>query len=284
MPTTFDFSQVDVFSTEPLRGNPVAVVHGADGLTDEQMIAFAQWTNLSETTFLLEPTDAAADYRLRIFTPGGELPFAGHPTLGSAHAWLQRGGTPRSMGTLVQECGIGLVNLRRRLHPGGEEDLSFAAPPLLRSGPADPETVDRIAASLRIDTSEILAAEWIDNGPGWVAAVLRDADAVLALEPDYLVMDDLDLGVVGRYPPGSECAIEVRGFAPELAVGEDPVTGSLNAGLGQWLIGTGELPESYIASQGTVLGRRGRVKVERIGGQVWVGGSTVTTISGTVAL
>lgn len=272
-----EFRQVDVFSSEPLRGNPVAVVHDADGLDDEQMQAFARWTNLSETTFLLTPTDPAADYRLRIFTPGGELPFAGHPTLGSAHAWLEAGGVPRTDGVVVQECGIGPVEIRRT-----GSRLAFAAPDLLRTGPVDIETVEQIARSLRVDSSEILAARWIDNGPGWVGALLRDAETVLAIEPDFAEMGDLDLGIVGLYPSGSECAVEVRGFAPELAVGEDPVTGSLNAGLGQWLIPAGEVPESYVASQGTVLGRRGRVHVERVEGVVWVGGDTRTTIVGTV--
>ncbi len=271
------FSQVDVFATEPLLGNPVAVVHDADDLTAAQMAAFARWTNLSETTFLLTPTVPGADYRLRIFTPAGELPFAGHPTLGSAHAWLEAGGEPAGEG-LVQECGAGLVTLRRT------EQLAFAAPPLLRSGPADEATRAHIAASLRISDADIVAAEWIDNGPGWVVAQLRDAEAVLAVDPDLVTMGDLDLGIVGTYPPGSECAVEVRGFAPELAVGEDPVTGSLNAGIGQWLIGNGTLPPRYTASQGTALGRAGRVHVERVDGQVWVGGATTTTVRGQVRL
>jgi len=272
------FRQVDVFSHEPLLGNPVAVVHDADDLTADQMAAFARWTNLSETTFLLRPTVEGADYRLRIFTPGGELPFAGHPTLGSAHAWLEAGGAPARDGVVVQECGVGLVELR------SGERLSFAAPPLMRTGPADLETVERIARSLRLDSSQVLAAEWIDNGPGWVGAQLADAEAVLAVEPDFAEMGDLDLGIVGLYPAGSECAVEVRAFAPELAVGEDPVTGSLNAGLAQWLIAAGEVPERYTASQGTVLGRRGRVHVERVDGTVWVGGDTRTTVSGSVDL
>lgn len=273
----YRFSQVDVFSAEPLLGNPVAVVHDADGLTDEQMAAFARWTNLSETTFLLRPTDPAADYRLRIFTPGGELPFAGHPTLGSAHAWLEAGGGPADPAVLVQECGAGLVRLRRG------SGLAFAAPPLRRSGPADAGTVERIAAGLRVPVSDIVAAEWVDNGPGWVAALLRDADAVLALAPDFVAMGDLQVGAVGRYPAGGEADVEVRAFCPDLGVPEDPVTGSLNAGLAQWLIGAGELPPSYVASQGTVLGRRGRVHVERVDDTVWIGGATRTTIAGEVA-
>lgn len=274
---THELRQVDVFSSVPLLGNPVAVVHGADDLTDDQMAAFARWTNLSETTFLLTPTTPGADYRLRIFTPGGELPFAGHPTLGSAHAWLEAGGEPGG-DDLVQECGAGLVTVRR----GGV--LAFAAPPLRRSGPADADTVAAIARALRIEVPEVLAAQWVDNGPGWVAALLRDADAVLALDPDYAAMRDLDLGVVGLHPAGSECAIEVRGFAPELAVPEDPVTGSLNAGIAQWLIADGTLPSSYVAAQGTALGRAGRVQVQAEGDDIWVGGETRTTISGRVDL
>ena len=272
------FRQVDVFSSEPLLGNPVAVVHAADDLADEQMAAFARWTNLSETTFLLRPTDPAADYRLRIFTPGGELPFAGHPTLGSAHAWLEDGGVPASAGTLVQECGAGLVRLRRGAA------LAFAAPPLVRSGPADAAVVDRIAAGLRVPAAEILAAEWVDNGPGWVAARLRDADAVLALRPDFAAMGELNVGVVGAYPAGGDADVEIRAFCPSLAVPEDPVTGSLNAGIAQWLIGTGELPDRYTASQGTALGRRGRVHVERDGDAIWIGGATSTTICGEVSV
>ncbi|QBX56799.1 PhzF family phenazine biosynthesis protein [Nocardioides seonyuensis] len=274
---THELRQVDVFSSVPLLGNPVAVVHGADDLTDDQMAAFARWTNLSETTFLLTPTMPGADYRLRIFTPGGELPFAGHPTLGSAHAWLEAGGEPGG-DDLVQECGAGLVTVRR----GGV--LAFAAPPLRRSGPADADTVAAIARALRIEVPEVLAAQWVDNGPGWVAALLRDADAVLALDPDYAAMRDLDLGVVGLHPAGSECAIEVRGFAPELAVPEDPVTGSLNAGIAQWLIADGTLPSSYVAAQGTALGRAGRVQVQAEGDDIWIGGETRTTISGRVDL
>lgn len=272
------FRQVDVFSSEPLRGNPVAVVHDADDLTDEQMASFARWINLSETTFLLRPTDPAADYRLRIFTPGAELPFAGHPTLGTAHAWLEDGGVPATAGTVVQECAAGLVRLRRGA------TLAFAAPPLIRSGPADAATVDRVAAGLRVPAAEILAAQWVDNGPGWVAARLRDADAVLALEPDFAAMGELQIGVVGAYPEGADADVEVRAFCPDLAVPEDPVTGSLNAGIAQWLTGAGALPDRYTASQGTVLGRRGRVQVERDGDAIWIGGATSTTIRGELSV
>lgn len=277
-PTGQPFRQVNVFSTEPLLGNPVAVVHDADGLTDEQMATFARWTNLSETTFLLSPTDESADYRLRIFTPGGELPFAGHPTLGSAHAWLEAGGVPRGE-LLVQECGVGLVRVRRA------ERLAFAAPPLIRSGPVDDADLDRIGTALRIDRAAIVDGQWIDNGAGWVAVRLADAAAVLALRPDDGAFGGLDVGVVGLHPPGAEVQIEVRGFAPGVGIPEDPVTGSLNAGLAQWLVGDGTLPPSYVAAQGTAIGRAGRVYVDTDDdGTVWVGGDTRTTISGTVSL
>ncbi|MFA6298906.1 MAG: PhzF family phenazine biosynthesis protein [Nocardioides sp.] len=272
-----NFRQVDVFSNQPLLGNPVAVVHDADGLTEEEMARFARWTNLSETTFLLSPTDAAADYRLRIWTPGGELPFAGHPTLGSAHAWLEAGGVPRSDDEVVQECGAGLVQVRRG------QRLAFAAPPLQRSGPVDVEDLTRIAAALQIDEHDIVDAAWIDNGPGWVGVLLADASAVLNCRPDPSAFSTLDIGIVGLYPDGSEAAVEVRAFCPGLGVVEDPVTGSLNAGLAQWLAGN-RLPTSYVASQGTVLGRQGRVHVSVEGDGVWVGGDTRTSITGTVDL
>ena len=275
--SAYEFRQVDVFTNEPLLGNPVAVVHGADGLTDEQMAAFARWTNLSETTFLLTPTDPAADYRLRIFTVSGELPFAGHPTLGSAHAWLEAGGTPKGA-SLVQECGVGLVELR------SDDRIAFAAPELRRGGEVDEDTLGAIARGLQIERSDIKDARWCDNGPGWVGVMLADAEAVLAVTPDHAALGSHKVGLVGRYPEGSECAVEVRAYFPADGVAfEDPVTGSLNAALGQWLAGS-QLPEAYVASQGTVMKRRGRVYVERVADQVWVGGDTLTTIHGTVEL
>lgn len=269
------FSQVDVFSAAPLLGNPVAVVHDADGVSDEEMAAFARWTNLSETTFLLRPTDSGADYRLRIWTPGGELPFAGHPTLGSAHAWIEAGGVADG-DHLVQECGAGLVRIRRGAR------LSFAAPPLTRSGPVDADDVAGICRALRIPESAIVESTWIDNGPGWVGVLLEDAAAVLAIEPDWAAFGDLKIGVVGPYADGP-LAVELRAFCPGYGMPEDPVTGSLNAGVGQWLAGR-TLPESYVASQGTALGRAGRVHVEKIDGQIWVGGDTRTTVTGSVSI
>lgn len=273
------FRQVDVFSSEPLLGNPVAVVHDADGVTDDEMARFARWTNLSETTFLLRPTQAGADYRLRIWTPGGELPFAGHPTLGSCHAWLEAGGAPARDDLVVQECGAGLVTIRRGA--GGQGRSAFAAPPLMRSGPVDEADLARIATALRLDRSDLLESAWIDNGPGWVGVLLRDADAVLALEPDFAAFDDLKIGVVGEYA-GGDVAVEVRAFCPGYGMPEDPVTGSLNAGIAQWLAGS-RLPTSYVSSQGTVLGRRGRVHVDVEGDTVWVGGDALTTITGELA-
>jgi PhzF family phenazine biosynthesis protein len=271
------FSQVDVFSTEPLKGNPVAVVHDADGLDEEEMRRFAHWTNLSETTFLLAPTDPAADYRLRIFTPSTELPFAGHPTIGSAHAWLEAGGTPRDADEIVQECASGLVRVRRG------DRLAFAAPPLLREGPVTDEERAQILTALSLTDDDVVDLSWGDNGPGWVVVLMRDADAVLAVEPDWASFGGLDIGVVGPYPEGSECAVEVRALCPGVGVVEDPVTGSLNAAIGQWLCGD-RLPTSYVASQGTVLGRAGRVHVDKVGDTVWVGGDAATTIKGTVGL
>lgn len=275
------FRQVDVFSTEPLLGNALAVVHDAGGLSEEQLAAFARWTNLSETTFLLPPTDAAADYRVRIFTTGGELPFAGHPTLGTAHAWLEAGGRPRGE-RIVQECGLGLVEVRR-----DDERLAFAAPDLLRSGPVAEEDLDRIARGLQLDRSEILDAAWTDNGPGWASLLLRDAAAVLAVQVDPVAFGELKVGIAGVHTDkASDADVEVRAFFGDRGgLAEDPVTGSLNAGLAQWLIGSGRLPSAYVASQGTVLGRRGRVHVEQdAAGVVWVGGATRTTITGTVDL
>lgn len=275
----FVFRQVDVFSSEPLRGNPLAVVVGADALTDEQMAAFANWTNLSETTFLLQPTEPLADYRVRIFTPQGELPFAGHPTLGSCHVWLATGATPKG-DPILQQCAIGLVRIRRRL-----DLLSFAAPKMLRSGTLEPDILTQVSNGLHLPPEAIVASNWVDNGPGWLAVLLRSKDEVLAIRPDYAVLAGLRVGVVGPWEPGkdgTEAQFEVRAFT---AGGyEDPVTGSLNASLAQWLIGSGLAPQSYVASQGTALGRKGRVHVEKDGPEIWVGGAVVNCITGTLTL
>ena len=273
------FTQVDVFTDTALRGNPLAVVHDAHGLGDAQMQAFARWTNLSETTFLLPPTDPAADYRVRIFTPQRELPFAGHPTLGSCHAWLEAGGVARVAGEVVQQCAAGLIRIRRE---AGR--LAFAAPRCLRSGPLDVELLARIGTALALPRGDIVDHQWVDNGPGWCAIRLASADAVLALRPDWAALRGITLGVVGAHPPGSEAQFEVRALIGEGAGYEDPVTGSLNASLAQWLIGSGVAPPSYVAAQGACLARSGRVFIDCVDGQVWVGGSSVSCIRGELTL
>jgi PhzF family phenazine biosynthesis protein len=277
---TFDFTQVDVFTDTPLRGNPLAVVHAAEGVSEAQMQDFARWTNLSETTFLLPPTQPEADYRVRIFTPGGELPFAGHPTLGSCHAWLGRGGTPRRAGRVVQQCGVGLVPIRL---DGAR--AAFAAPPSRRED-VPREQLAPVLAALGVETSAVRAAKWLDNGPRWLGVLLGSADEVLAIEPDHAALKSLaKVGVIGPHPAGGECGFEVRAFAAPIGVAEDPVTGSLNASLAQWLIGEGMAPPRYVASQGTRLQRAGRVHIERDDGDtVWVGGHSVSVVRGQVAL
>jgi PhzF family phenazine biosynthesis protein len=273
------FRQVDVFGSRPFAGNPVAVVLDGAGLTTEQMQRFANWTNLSETTFVLPADEPGADYQVRIFMTTTELPFAGHPTLGTCHAWLEAGGRPRSPERIVQQCKAGLIPIRRL-----DGRLSFAAPPLVRSGAGEESLIAGIAAQLGIDRSEILDAQWVDNGPGWVAVLLGSAQAVLDLRP--AIGPGTELGIVGPYPAGSECAIEVRAFfTQDERPAEDPVTGSLNASLAQWLLATGRLAAPYVASQGTGLLRRGRVHVSADDeGGIWVGGATVTAIAGAVDL
>lgn len=273
------FLQVDVFGAGPATGNPVAVVLDADGLTDEDMARFARWTNLSETTFVLPPTDPAADYRLRIFTPGGELPFAGHPTLGSAHAWSVA--RERDAARLVQECGIGLVTVRR----DGGDRLAFAAPPLTRSGPPDDQTLERVRTALGLGRDDVVAAQWVSNGPPWLGLLLTDGRRVLEVEPDLgaLGPDDF-IGLIGPWRPGDDTDYEVRAFVPGMGVPEDPITGSLNAGLAVWLRGAERAPSEYVAAQGTVLGRTGRVRVRDDGETIWVGGLCTTVIEGTVRL
>lgn len=276
---TFPFQQLDVFSSQPMRGNPLAVVVGADALTTEQMQSFANWTNLSETTFLLTPSDPKAHYRVRIFTPKQELSFAGHPTLGTCHVWLSQGGSAKGT-EIVQECEAGLIRIRR---DGAR--LSFAAPPLKRSGPVESEIVGRVARGLGIAPSDIRAVNWIDNGPGWMGVLLNSRADVLAVRPDFSILAGLRVGIVGPFDPatdGHEAQFEVRGFT---AAGfEDPVTGSLNAGLAQWLIADGIADKNYVAAQGTVLGRAGRVHVKQDGADIWIGGDVVTCINGTVEL
>ncbi|UHS56862.1 PhzF family phenazine biosynthesis protein [Agrobacterium vaccinii] len=271
------FQQVDVFSSQPLKGNPLAVVFDADGLSDAQMAAFANWTNLSETTFILKPTSPDADYRVRIFTPHGELPFAGHPTLGTCHVWLSRQGkTDKS--EVVQECEAGLVRVKV-----SEGKLAFAAPRLRKSGPVEADTLEKVIAGLGLAKDVVVDANWTDNGPGWISLLLRTRQDVLNIKPNYPVLGGLKVGVAA--PCGTDDAIEadfeLRAFADGY---EDPVTGSLNAGIAQWLIGQGIAPQHYVASQGTVLGRAGRVSVDKIGDDIWIGGAVTVLIEGTVTL
>ena len=277
---THVFQQVDVFTAVAFKGNPLAVVVGADHLSEEQMATIANWTNLSETAFLLTPVHPEADYRVRIFTPERELPFAGHPTLGSCHVWLATGGAPKQE-YVVQECGVGLVRIKR-----DGKRLAFAAPPLRRSGAVEPELVARIARGLGIEASAIKAAQWIDNGPGWLGVMLGTRAEVLALRPNYPALEKQSLGVVAPWDAdrdGNEAHFEVRALMASRAA-EDPVTGSLNAGLAQWLIPAGLAPSTYVASQGTVLGRAGRVYVACVGNDMWIGGDSVTCIEGTISV
>ncbi len=280
------FSQVDVFSAEPYRGNPLAVVMAAETIPAEEMQRIAHWTNLSETAFVLPPEDPAADYRVRIFTPTMELPFAGHPTLGTAHAWLEAGGQAKRSDVVIQECGVGLITIR-----SDDGRLAFEAPPLIRSGPVDDSLHDQIAAALQIDRGAMLDTAWIDNGPGWVGVRLGSVEELLALTPRA---SDLKIGAfaLGDRDQHDGPDIEVRAFFPkDGATFEDPVTGSLNASLAQWLLGNGTLEAPYVAGQGTVLGRSGRVFISQesadADGQtppVWVGGHVVTCVRGSVVI
>jgi PhzF family phenazine biosynthesis protein len=272
------FRQVDVFTTVPGLGNPLAVVLDGAGLSAAEMQRFARWTNLSETSFVVPTDDAGADYSVRIFTPESEVPFAGHPTLGTCHAWLEAGGQPKDAGRIVQACPAGLIEIR----PHGD-GLAFAAPPLRRSGPVDESDLDAIAAGLNIARADIVDAAWADNGLAWVALLLRDADAVLDVVPGTL---PLDVGLVGFHPAGSEAAVEIRALYPQNGITvEDPVTGSLNASVAGWLIETGRIEAPYVARQGTAIGRAGRIEVfQADDGRLFVGGQSTTLVSGTVDL
>ena len=272
------FSQVDVFTDTPLLGNPLAVVHDGAGLTSEQMAAFARWTNLSETTFLLPPTQPEADYRVRIFTPGGELPFAGHPTLGSCHVWLQAGGQPKRDGVVMQECSIGLVPIRRGAR------LAFAAPPTSVER-VDAELLHRVYAALGLDPARVQEAAWLSNGFPQLVLRVDAAGTVLALKPDHAVLKGLGkVGVVGPHPAGGELDFEVRFFAAAIGVNEDPVTGSLNANVARWLIDSGRAPARYVAAQGTAMGRAGRIHVQRDDAGTWIGGDVAGCIEGSVTI
>ena len=273
------FAQVDVFTAVPYLGNPLAVVMDGTGLSTAHMQAFTDWTNLSEATFVLPPTHPQADYAVRIFCPGRELPFAGHPTLGTCHAWLEAGGVPKAL-EVVQECGVGLVNIQRQ-----GTRLAFAAPPLRRGGPLNEADVQLIAKGLGVARQDIVHHAWCNNGPQWRGVMLGSAEQVLALKPDPEILKGLDIGVVAPLSKG-DAQFEVRAFFPgNNGLAEDPVTGSLNAAIGQWLIEAGLAPNSYVASQGACLARAGRVYVHRDAqNQVWVGGESVTCIEGSVQL
>ena len=280
--TSRAFRQIDVFGSGPFTGNPVAVVLGADDLDTEEMKRISAWTNLSECTFVLQPTDPAADYRVRIFSLTTELPFAGHPTLGTARAWMDAGGVPATPGRLVQECGVGLVPLR--VDADGTT-LAFAAPALIRGGEVEADVLADVVAILGIDAADVVTAEWIDNGPGWIGVLLRDAEAVLAVAPDRSRASRTgawSIGVVGPHTDGRPEAIEVRGFFSDgdSPLIEDPVTGSLNASIAQWLLRTERVRTPYTAIQGTRVGRDGRVQITQDDGDVWVGGTTTVAISG----
>jgi PhzF family phenazine biosynthesis protein len=277
-PRRRDFSQVDVFTATALLGNPLAVVHDGRGLSDARMADFARWTNLSETTFLLPPTHPEADYRVRIFTPGGELPFAGHPTLGSCHVWLEAGGVPKARDTVVQECAVGLVRIRRG------DRLAFAAPATTVEQ-ADTELLRRVCAALDLDPARVRDAAWLNNGSPQLTLLLDSAATVLALAPDHAALKPHGkVGVVGPYPVGGEFDFEVRFFAAAIGINEDPVTGSLNANIAQWLIATGRAPASYVAAQGTAMGRAGRIHVRRDGAGTWIGGDVAACVDGSVLL
>lgn len=269
------FTQVDVFSAEPFRGNPVAVVHDAEGMSDDEMAALARWTNLSETCFLLPPRDPRADYRVRIFSSLREMPFAGHPTLGVCHAWLASGGSPRGS-DVVQECGVGLVSIRRQ-----DGRLAFAAPPLRRTGPVDETLLASIVAAFGLERADVRHAQWVDNGAGWLALMLDDRERLLALSPDLTALYGVPVGLVAPWPGGA-AAFEVRAFIGGDAVPEDPATGSFNAGIARWLREERMAPPSFVIAQGTAIGRAGRIHVESDGAELWIGGACVTRIDGTL--
>ena len=335
------FMQVDVFTATPYLGNPLAVVLDGSDLSDDAMQRFAQWTNLSETTFVLPPTPegaaAGADYRVRIFTPGGELPFAGHPTLGTCHAWLAHGGQAREAGVVRQECAVGVVALRQveggqNENQSGDERgsarMAFAAPPLTRQSP-DAAHLAQVLNAMGLQPEQVRAAQSLNNGPEWLGLLLDSPDTVLALAPDHAALKTLgqkvgvaalataapqigsaDQLLIARssrearaFAPGlapaahpqtthnaattphTEPDLWVRGFAAPVGVPEDPVTGSLNASLAQWLMADGHLPDRYLATQGQALGRDGQVFLSRDAtGQVWVGGDVARCINGQVML
>ena len=271
------FQLVDVFGGESLKGNPVAVISSAADLSAEKMQDITRWLNLSETTFLLPPTTSGADYRVRIFTLERELPFAGHPTLGTCHAWLENGGKPKGE-RIVQQCQAGLITIRRT-----ENGLAFAAPPLIRSSVATEEEIAKAITVLGITRSAVVEARWVDNGPGWLGILLESAEAVLAVKPLKSYPQRADIGIVGPHNAGQPIDWELRAIFSDQYGGliEDPITGSLNASVAQWLIGSGRAARRYVAAQGTAIGRVGRIFVEQDdSGAIWIGGNTETLFYG----
>jgi len=271
------FTLVEVFSSEPFRGNPVAIVHDADGMSDEDMLALARWTNLSETCFLLPPDDPRADYRLRIFSTLREMPFAGHPTLGACHAWLAAGGV-RHGEDVVQSCAVGLVRVRAE-----RAQLAFQAPPLLRDGPVEEPLLSAVLAGFGLRRDEVRQARWVDNGAGWLALMLDERERLLGLAPDLSGLHGVPIGIFAPWP-GGDALFEVRAFIGGDAVPEDPATGSLNAGLARWLLDAGMAPPAFVIAQGTAIGRAGRIHVRSDGDDVWIGGACVTRVEGQLSL
>lgn len=272
-----ELNLLDVFASGPLSGNPLAVVRGGEALSSEAMLALTRWLGFSETTFLLPPTDPKADYRVRIFYPAGELPFAGHPTLGTARAWLATGGVPQVSGTIVQECGIGLVDVRE-----DGERLAFRAPPLRMSGPLSEEERAEAIAIAGVDPREVVDAVHANNGPNWKLLILRSARAVLAAQPAARAPVPTDVGLVGPHPAGSPMQFEVRAFFADATgrLAEDPVTGSLNAAIAQALVARGGAGQGYVAGQGRNVGADGRVHVDVTVDGIWIGGKAVVLSHG----
>ena len=268
------FFEVDVFATSAFSGNPLAVVAHADELSTQQMQAIAHWTNFSETTFLLNPTDPAADYRVRIFSPHEEFAFAGHPTLGSAAVWRVLGNEPQKEGTIAQECGVGLVSVREN-----EGIYSFSTPPLRASGPLSSGELAEACAGLNISAADVLDSAWVDNGPGWRLIQLRDATAVRAIRPAAIRPKVGVVGMLDSAAGASSAAYEVRAFTAEF---EDPVTGSFNGGAAQFMRARNLVPTRYTATQGSQIGRAGEVFINDDGTDIWVGGRAQIRVRGTL--
>lgn len=276
------FIQCDVFSPIPTQGNALAVVVDSQGVSEEQMRLFAAWTNLAETTFLLPPEDAAADYRVRIFTPSREMPFAGHPTLGSCASWLHCGGEPRDPRTVRQECGVGIVEIDITQKDG----FAFKAPPTSIEA-MDSGHFDAIIETLEIPRNTVRQTAQLDNGPVWQLLELESAGAVLAVDSSRVRWPAFKaIGLIGAHPAGAECDYEVRMLAPSSGMSEDPITGSLNSAIAHWMQADGRLSGPITVAQGTAIGRHGRVSIRPSsdGDGIQIGGQTHILIDGTVDL